>query len=42
MTYLATGFGSIFASISFVDGGTIARYSVHPPGAGSTPVTVYR
>ncbi len=42
VTYLATGFASIFASISFVGGGTIARYSVHPPGAGSTPVTVYR
>lgn len=41
-TYEASGFDALFAAVSFVDSGAIARYAVHPPGAGSTPVTVYR
>jgi hypothetical protein len=41
-TYEATGFDALFAAITLRDNGTIARYAVHPPGAGSTPVTVYR
>lgn len=41
-TYEATGFGTLYAAISLVEGGTIARYAVHPPGVGSSPVTVYR
>ena len=29
------------AAVSFSGGGMLASYTVHPPGAGSTPVTVY-
>lgn len=42
MTYQATGFDSIFAAVTLSAPGAIARYAVHPPGAGSTPLTVYR
>ncbi|MEP6481852.1 MAG: DUF5719 family protein [Rhodoglobus sp.] len=41
-TYEVTGFDTIFAAVTLIDGGTLARYSIHPPGAGSTPVTVFR
>lgn len=41
-TYTVTGFDTLFAAVSFTGSGTIARYGVHPPGAGSTPITVYR
>jgi hypothetical protein len=41
-TYAATGFDTLFAAITLTGSGTIARYAVHPPGAGSTPVVVYR
>lgn len=41
-TYAATGFDTLFAAITLTGSGTIARYAVHPPGAGSSPVLVYR
>lgn len=42
MTYAATGFAALYAAITLTGGGTVARYAVHPPGAGSSPVIVYR
>ncbi len=42
VTYQLTGFDSIYAAVTVIAPGLIARYAVHPPGEGSTPVTVYR
>lgn len=41
-TYTATGFDSLFAAVTLSGSGSTARYAIHPPGAGSTPVVVYR
>ncbi len=41
-TYVLGGFVSIHAAVSFTDAGGVASYAVHPPGAGSTPVLIYR
>lgn len=40
-TYELGGFDTLYAAVTFVGGGGIARYSAHPPGVGSTPVVVY-
>lgn len=41
-TYELTGFEELFGAVTFTDGnGGIARYGLHPPGAGSTPIRVY-
>lgn len=42
VTYQASGFDTLYAAITLAGPGAIARYAIHPPGAGSTPVTVYR
>lgn len=42
MTYAATGFDALYAAVTLTGGGTVARYAVHPPGAGSSAVLVYR
>jgi hypothetical protein len=41
MSYGLTGFERLFATVTLAGGGMIAGYSVHPPGAGSTPIVVY-
>ncbi|CAN5215416.1 hypothetical protein BH11ACT4_BH11ACT4_02340 [soil metagenome] len=41
-SYRLSGFTSLFAAVTLVADGAIAGYTVSPPGAGSTPVTVYR
>ena len=40
-SYGLSGFDELNAAVSFAGGGMLASYTVHPPGAGSTPVTVY-
>lgn len=42
MTYRMAGFSSVYAAVTFEGGAGIARYSVHPPGTGSTPIVIYR
>jgi hypothetical protein len=42
MTYEISGFEHLFAAVSLTDGSEIARYPVRPPGAGSTPLKIYR
>jgi hypothetical protein len=40
-SYVLGGFESLYASVTLAGDGMIAGYAVHPPGVGSTPVTVY-
>jgi hypothetical protein len=40
-SYLLSGFEGVTAAVTIAGDGMIARYSVHPPGRGSAPVTIY-
>jgi hypothetical protein len=40
-SYVLDGFDALYASVTLAGGGAIGGYVVHPPGVGSTPVTVY-
>lgn len=40
-TYSLSGFDRLHAAVSLAGDGTIAGYSAHPPGVGSSPITVY-
>jgi Family of unknown function (DUF5719) len=40
-SYQLDGFTTIYASVSYVDGGKIASYAVSPSRSGPTPVTIY-
>lgn len=40
-TYQLAGFDSLFAAVTLVEKGMIARYAAHPPGVGSSAVLVY-
>lgn len=40
-SYVLSGFGRLFASVTVVDGGMIAGYAVRPPGVGSSPILIY-
>jgi hypothetical protein len=40
-TYQLTGFTELAVSVTFAGGGVVAGYPALPPGAVSTPVTVY-
>jgi Family of unknown function (DUF5719) len=40
-TYTLGESDSLYAAVSLAGGGMLARYSVHPPGVGSSPITVY-
>ena len=40
-SYGLSGFDALFAAVSNSGGGMLARYTVHPPGVGSSPITVY-
>lgn len=40
-TYTLSGFEQLFASVTLAGEGMIAGYPVHPPGVGSSPLTVY-
>ena len=41
VSYELGGFEQLFAAVTVAQDGFIARYSVHPPGEGSTAVLVY-
>lgn len=38
---LLSGFERLYAAVSFAQAGTIAHYTVPPPGASSGPITIY-
>jgi hypothetical protein len=40
-TYLVDGFQALYGAVSFLGDAQIAGYSVRPPAAESTPITVY-
>jgi Family of unknown function (DUF5719) len=40
-SYRLDGFGTVFASVSYVDRGMIASYSVAASATGSEPITIY-
>ena len=40
-SYGLTNFDELYAAVSNSGGGMLARYAVHPPGVGSSPITVY-
>ena len=40
-SYSLGEFDSLHAAVSLVGSGMLARYSVHPPGVGSSPITIY-
>ncbi|MGV8896758.1 MAG: DUF5719 family protein [Rhodoglobus sp.] len=39
--YGLSGFDALYAAVSISGNGMLARYTVHPPGVGSSPITVY-
>lgn len=41
-SYDLSGFDELHAAVSLTGGGMVARYSIHPPGVGSSPLRVYR
>ena len=41
-SYVLSGYEKLQASVTVVEGGMIAGYTVHPPGVGSSPLTIYR
>ncbi|CAN5403235.1 hypothetical protein BH10ACT7_BH10ACT7_10270 [soil metagenome] len=41
-TYQLSGYEQLMAAVTFTNGSEIASYTVHPQGAGSTPIRVYR
>jgi hypothetical protein len=40
-SYQLSGFERLFAAVSLGEGGLLAQYAVHPPGASSGPITIY-
>ena len=40
-SYGLSGFDQLYGAVSLSGGGMLARYTVHPPGVGSSPITVY-
>ena len=40
-SYGLSGFDELYGAVSVSGGGMLARYTVHPPGVGSSPITVF-
>ncbi len=40
-SYSLEGFERLHAAVTLTEGGLIARYAVHPPGVGSSPILIY-